>query len=632
MRLSFFALFLLSVVCRAADQHYLGRDVCAGCHADIAKTQAQTAMARTWQGITPQPFPVNRSEQHSEGADPAISYLIRRTAEGLSYQVHLPEAQPLTMPIEKTMGGQRHGLSFLARLGSLDGLLLPRTPLIETRYLHYNPSNNLALSPGFDKEKPTTYETALGRVLTPNFEKKCLTCHGEPRTVGTHMETGVTCENCHGPGRSHLDALGKKSTQKGILNPAKFPVSEQMQPCSQCHAGFSKIQDPLPNDLLISDQVTALSNSECWRQSSGQITCVNCHNPHQDAPQAVLVARSEKTCLQCHSETMSNHAAICPVNRASGCVGCHMPESRSSTPFVIADHWIRVHSDLGIAKQSTSPAQRTQVTPKHLYLRMMVTDNAEKANAMKSQLLSGGSFFEIARANSTDQLSAISGGYLGDLEASKLDPAWRAMALRLQPGEVSDVIPTANRYFLLQRMPRNFREEADEHFKRAMDLRKEGDRQKSSVELLEALKIYPYFLRALTYLGVTDGEAGNPQTAAAILKLALQLYPEDAGSHFNLGIAYGAMGKQEEEVAEYKRVLEIEPDYVPAYLNWGAALVAADRYSEAIGIYRQGIAVNPLVATLHYSLSIALEHEGKSSEAKSELALSSKIDPKVGRR
>jgi tetratricopeptide (TPR) repeat protein len=272
------------------------------------------------------------------------------------------------------------------------------------------------------------------------------------------------------------------------------------------------------------------------------------------------------------------------------------------------------------------------VVPKHLYLRMMVTDDAEKANAMKSQLLSGGSFFEIARANSMDQISSISGGYLGDLEASQLDPAWKAAALRLQPGEVSDVIPASNKYFLLQRMPRNFREEADEHFKRAMDLRKDGDRQKSSAELLEALKIYPYSLRALTYFGVTNGEAGNPQTAAAILKLASQLYPEDAGSHFNLGIAYGAMGKQEDEIAEYKRVLEIEPDYVPAYLNWGAALVTAGRYDEAIGIYRQGVTVNPLVANLHYSLSVALEHEGKTSEAQAELALANKIDPKAGNR
>jgi predicted CXXCH cytochrome family protein len=631
MRLSFFTLFLLSMVCRAADQHYLGRDVCAGCHTGIARTQAQTAMAQTWQGIEPRQFQVNSSEQHVEGPNPAISYLIRRTAKGLSYQVRMPEAQPLTIPIEKTVGGQRHGLSFLARLGSLDDLPLPRAPLIETRYLHYSPSNSLALSPGFDKEKPTTYETALGRVLTPAFEKKCLTCHGQPRTTGTHTETGVTCENCHGPGGSHLEALGRKSAQKGILNPAKLPVSEQMQPCSQCHAGFSKIQDPLPNDLLISDQVTALSNSECWRQTSGQITCVNCHNPHQDAPRAVLVARSEKTCLQCHSEAMNGHAAICPVSRASGCVGCHMPESRSSAPFVIADHWIRVHPGLGVAKQSRSPAQRTQVVPKHLYLRMIVTDDAEKANAMKSQLLSGASFFEIARANSLDQLSSISGGYLGDLDASQLDPSWRTAALRLQPGEMSDVIPASNKYFLLQRMPRNFREAADEHFKRAMDLRKEGDRQRSSAELLEALKIYPYFLRALTYLGVTNGEAGNPQTAAAILKLASQLYPEDAGSHFNLSIAYGATGMQDEEIAECKKVLEIEPDYVPAYLNWGAALVTANRYSEAIEIYRQGITVNPLVANLHYSLSIALEHEGKTSDAQMELALANKIDPKVGR-
>jgi protein O-GlcNAc transferase len=90
------------------------------------------------------------------------------------------------------------------------------------------------------------------------------------------------------------------------------------------------------------------------------------------------------------------------------------------------------------------------------------------------------------------------------------------------------------------------------------------------------------------------------------------------------------MGKPEEEIAEYKRVLEIEPDYVPAYLNWGGALVMAGRYDEAIGIYRQGITVNPLVANLHYSLSIALEHKGKTSDAQMELALANKIDPKVG--
>ncbi len=89
------------------------------------------------------------------------------------------------------------------------------------------------------------------------------------------------------------------------------------------------------------------------------------------------------------------------------------------------------------------------------------------------------------------------------------------------------------------------------------------------------------------------------------------------------------MGK-EEEIAEYKQALAIDPDYVPAYLNWGASLFAKGQYPEAIRVYRDGIQVNPLVASLHYSLSLALERENQTQEAQAEMALAAKIDPKVG--
>ena len=79
--------------------------------------------------------------------------------------------------------------------------------------------------------------------------------------------------------------------------------------------------------------------------------------------------------------------------------------------------------------------------------------------------------------------------------------------------------------------------------------------------------------------------------------------------------------KKDDEIAEYKRTIEIDPDYVPAYLNWGGALYAKGQYEEAIQVYRKGINVNPLVASLHYSLSIALEHQNNTQEAKDELAL-----------
>jgi tetratricopeptide (TPR) repeat protein len=89
------------------------------------------------------------------------------------------------------------------------------------------------------------------------------------------------------------------------------------------------------------------------------------------------------------------------------------------------------------------------------------------------------------------------------------------------------------------------------------------------------------------------------------------------------------MGKSD-EIDEYKKALAIDPDYVPAYLNWGGALFLKGQYDEAIKIYKEGINVDPLEASLHYSLSLALERENKSQEAQTEKALAEKIDPRTG--
>lgn len=607
---------------------YLGRDVCAGCHKEIAAAQAHTAMAQTWQSAATKELPARYSESHREGPSPSITYLIRRTAQSFKYEVTMPGRPALDSPIETTIGGKRHGLSFLFRTPEIDGLKLNRAPLVEGRYLHYAPTNSLELSPGFPEEKPSTYETALGRVLSPQFEQKCLTCHGQPRKRGTHVDVGVTCEDCHGPGQAHLSALAKKSSDLAILNPNKLPKPDQMRPCAQCHSGFSVVQDPLPDDLLISDQVTALKNSECWRQSGGQIACTNCHDPHQDARRAVLVARSEKTCLQCHSASTTKHAGLCPVNRQSGCIGCHMPDEKKS-PLLVADHWIRVHPEQHVKSQAVQPSWRTTVVPTHLFLRMIVLNEEAKAAAIRKQLAAGGSFFELARANSIDKNSSTNGGFLGDLNATQLSPSWAKAALALLPGEISQVIPDDRHYVILQRLPRNFREAAEARFNKAMELRAGGNRQQSASELLEALKIYPHLLRALTYLGITYGEAGNPQTGAAILALATRLYPEDAGAHFNRGIADEALGKTAEAIAEYRRVLEIQPDLAQVYLNLGGALVSSGELNEAIRVYREGININPLGASLHWSLGVALQQDGKADEANNEMALAVKIDPKL---
>jgi len=624
-----YLLLMVSSLASAGESGYVGRDVCAGCHKNIATTQARTNMARTWQGTAiNQQLPANYFETHEEGPAPEIKYAVKRAGQDLQYRVQMSGHPPLDFPVETMVGGGRHGLSFLFRVPAVEGLPLPLSRLLEARYFHYAQQNKLAFSLGFPEEKPSSYETAMGRVLTPYLEKRCLGCHGAPRTHGTNVETGVACENCHGPGQPHLAALSAHSRDLAMWSPNKLPMAERMRPCTQCHAGSSIVEDPMPDDVLISDQVTALKNSECWRQSGGEITCINCHDPHQDAPGVVLAARAVKTCLRCHSASVTNHAGLCPVNRTTGCAGCHMlDETRGA--FVIAEHWIRVNPEQKTKVVAHNPAWRTTMTPRHLYLRMIVLDDRGKASAIWQQLLSGGSFFELARANSTDQDSGSKGGYLGDLNASQFDPVWSAAALKLQQGEISDVVEANGEYVVLQRMPRNFREDAEVVFNKAMDLRKQGKQQESINELLEALKIYPHLLRALTWLGATYGQSGNPAISVKILTIASQLYPQDAGAHFNLALAYGALGNPE-EIPEYRRTLEIDPDYVLAYLNWGAALYTKGQYEDAIKIYRQGIDVNPLYASLHYSLGLALEQEKKTAEAEAEMTLARRIDPNVG--
>jgi tetratricopeptide (TPR) repeat protein len=266
-----------------------------------------------------------------------------------------------------------------------------------------------------------------------------------------------------------------------------------------------------------------------------------------------------------------------------------------------------------------------------MYLRAIVLNDKEKAASLRQQIVAGASFFDLAKANSIDEGTKVNGGYLGDLQAGQVDPKWAGTVLKLAPGEICPVIEANGRYLIIQRMPRNFREEAEAKVNEAEKLRKEGKQQEAVADLFESLKIYPYFLRSLTYLGIVYAQGGNPQVGASLLGTAVRLYPRDQGAHFNLGVAYGALGN-EDEIAEYKKTLEIDEDYVPAYLNWGAALYAKGQYHAAIQIYRKGILINPLNASLHYSLSVALDKIDKKQEAADELMFAGKIDSKYASR
>jgi hypothetical protein len=618
----------LVALCLGAEvdqDQYAGPEVCASCHQEFANSQSKTAMANTWHGTGVAFLPSQFDEKKTEG-NGKTSYEIRRANDGLEFSVTSPGTSGVTVPVHAVVGGQRNGLSFLLGMDQIDGISLERPALIEGRYV-LSHQGSLVVSPGFLKE-PGDHEDELGRVLSPSFERRCLDCHGQPGTLGAGKRGGVRCESCHGPALAHVRSFSGENRGQDLVIPKVPQGAGIMEVCAQCHTGMSATahSDLMPEDVLVSSQVPALRNSECFIQSEGKLTCTACHNPHADS--ASVAQSSVETCLKCHALGVAQHAAICPVNRTQGCIGCHMPLTDSDS-FRLTDHWIRVHPSPGSKTQTRDESLRSQVVPKREFLRMIVVENDDKAKTAIGRLTSGESFSKVAHDLSIDP-TAPGGGYVGDMELSDMDPKLAAAAAHLPHGGNSDAIEVGSNRIILHRVPRDFKWEADRLFREASDLNNRGDRVGAAEKDQQALQVYPYFLRALVLMGTILGQAGETNRASDVLRFAVQSYPKDAFSQFDLALT---LGKQPAaQIQAFRRTIELDPDMVAAYQSLGAALYSTGQATEAIATFRRGLQIDPLSAVLYYDLGLALKEQGDSAGATRALDLAAKLDPEIGAR
>lgn len=582
-------------------------------------------MARTWQGKTTARLPAPFTAQVTEA--PGLSYEIHRTESGFQCSIALPGRSQTTLPVETIMGGSRHGLGFLIRIKDIDGMPLARPALVQSRYAWSLTQNKLLLAPGCSAAKPYTYESAVGLTLSPTFESKCLACHGQPDAAGPSGKTGgVHCESCHGPGSRHLLAVGKGHPRDGIINPARLTNEQSIAVCSQCHVGLARFSDPSPDDLLVANQVRALESSECFLQSGKAFSCTTCHNPHKDNLESDAMA--VKACLGCHSATAKPHAAICPVNSTEQCIGCHMP-SVEMGPLHLVDHVIRVHPEQGVPAHSSGPNLRSQWRPIGEYLRVIVTDTESDAVKAQERLARGDSFYNVAREMSTDYTAPI-GGYLGHKNLADLgNSALADAAAALQYGQTSGAINANGRWEIVQRMPRDFRWQAEQLQREAEQRISRGDAAGAIEKSREALILYPHFLRALASISAVYMQSGNPKKAAEVLNVAAHLYPQDSGIAFALAQSLAVQGDREGAVKAYRHTIELEPDLVAAYANLGTIFIGQGELQNAVSAFQRGLQIDPLSGELYYGLSLALGRTGDTGGATRAMALARQLNPKL---
>ena len=230
--------------------------------------------------------------------------------------------------------------------------------LYESMVSYYPSIDGLEITTGDSALTPQNLDEAVGRKLRKSEPKDCFGCHstGAVTKGNLHLETlqpGVACEHCHAGASAHMVA-GFQGEAYGTAPPdLKRLSSEDISNfCGQCHRSWETVvRSTWRGEVDVRFQPYRLANSKCFDGADPRISCIACHDPHQD-----LVKEDssyDPKCLACHasknepanpsSQTVTHRDAKPCTVASTNCVSCHMPKVKLPNGLVtFHDHEIRI--------------------------------------------------------------------------------------------------------------------------------------------------------------------------------------------------------------------------------------------------------------------------------------------------
>jgi tetratricopeptide (TPR) repeat protein len=611
---------------------YATSGVCAGCHAEIAKRYRQTGMGRSFS----RPSAANIVEDYAKHNQihhrpSGRSYtMIERDGQWFQRRHQTgfegKETNGVETRVDYVIGSGNHARSYLHRTDS--------GHLIEMPVTWYSENGGYwAMSPGHDRPNQQDFRRAIAF--------SCMFCHNaypgsppaEEGVFPAQLPEGIDCQRCHGPGRAHVEAAGRKAAaeaiRRAIVNPARLSRERQLDVCMQCHLETSS--RPLPNMVarfergpfdyrpgqpltsyfLFFDRAPAsaaddhfeiahaayrLRKSKCFQAS--QMTCTTCHNPHDVPCGQEASARYTAACRQCHAGA---HTAGVPGE--GDCASCHMPRRRTedAVHVVMTDHYIQrgppPRDLLASRLEAAGPPYRGEVVPYY-------PDR-------------GADEMYVAVAQVRDGANPDAG-----------IPRLREAIERLKPGQPEIYLELAKAYS----KSGNFGE-AVRWCEEALRIR--PGFAPAQRELGAALIAAGDFTRAAATLKELSGPSAQTNLANAYLRLgridlaeqALRPFPDDPDANNLLGMAESAKGNYPAAEQSFRKALELQTDHAEAHHNLANLLAAHRDYRQAAYHFQQAIAANPTYAEAHYRFGLLLLATGAVDRAQRAIEEAVRLKP-----
>lgn len=323
---------------------YVGRDVCAECHAEQTRHFSGTGHARTFAKATGSPVAARLVDSGFTDVerDGGFRYEVRGDALQARFA---PSSTAEPFPLQYAIGSGDHAVTFLTLLPASDGVPAG----VEHRVSWFGHSDSPGLTPGHDGRIAAEPHEEFGLVKRGDSVSGCIACHTTTAQIDgdvvTHLRAGVGCEVCHGPGRAHVAAVEAGEDHQEMLYGGRFAELDQIQHCGRCHRTVADVprgRVAREETAIVRFQPVGLVQSRCYTESNGELSCTTCHNPHEHASRTTRQAYDNQ-CVSCHRAGDTDRAA-CPVSAREGCVACHMPRVEFYSGIGFHDHWIRVRS------------------------------------------------------------------------------------------------------------------------------------------------------------------------------------------------------------------------------------------------------------------------------------------------